>query len=111
MRLRLPPPLVLLAVLGGVLATQLAPAAAFGTPTGQGNRPPVTGQGTLAQLAGRSGCLVDRSTPRRGCRPVRALGGPAPFLGSNAVAISRDGKNVYVAASRSDAIAIFRRNA
>lgn len=71
----------------------------------------MTAQGTLAQLGGRSGCLVDRSESRRGCKAVRALDGPAPFLGSNAVAISRDGKNVYVAASRSDAIAIFRRNA
>jgi DNA-binding beta-propeller fold protein YncE len=42
---------------------------------------------------------------------VRALRGPAPFLGSGAVAISRDGRNVYVASSRSDAIAVFRRNA
>lgn len=42
---------------------------------------------------------------------MRALRGPAPFLGSGAVAISRDGRNVYVASSRSDAIAVFRRNA
>jgi DNA-binding beta-propeller fold protein YncE len=111
MRLHRPPLLLLLTILGGVFATQLAPAAALGASTAQRSRPPVTGQGTLAQLGGRSGCLVDRSTPRRGCRPVRALRGPAPFLGSNAVAISRDGKNVYVAASRSDAIAVFRRNA
>jgi DNA-binding beta-propeller fold protein YncE len=111
MRLHRPPLLVLLAILGGVFATQLAPAAALSASTAQRSRPPVTGQGTLAQLGGRNGCLVDRSTPRRGCRPVRALRGPAPFLGSNAVAISRDGRNVYVAASRSDAIAVFRRNA
>lgn len=42
---------------------------------------------------------------------MRALRGPAPFLGSNAVAISPDGRNVYVASSNSDAIAVFRRNA
>ncbi|MEA2332011.1 MAG: hypothetical protein QOH58_2149 [Thermoleophilaceae bacterium] len=42
---------------------------------------------------------------------MRALRGPAPFLGSNAVAISRDGRNVYVASSSSDAIAIFKRSA
>jgi DNA-binding beta-propeller fold protein YncE len=41
---------------------------------------------------------------------VRALGGPAPFLGSEAIAISPDGKNVYVASSRSDAITVFKRN-
>jgi DNA-binding beta-propeller fold protein YncE len=42
---------------------------------------------------------------------VRALRGPAPFLGSGAVAISADGRSVYVASSKSDAIAVFRRNA
>ncbi|NLT06521.1 MAG: beta-propeller fold lactonase family protein [Solirubrobacterales bacterium] len=41
---------------------------------------------------------------------MRALDGPAPFVGSNALAISPDGRNVYVASSRSDAIAIFARN-
>lgn len=112
MRLRRPPSLLPLAILGGALVlTQLAPDGAFAAPTPQQSRPPVTALGTLAQLGGPSGCLVDRSQPRRGCKPVRALRGPAPFLGSNAVAISRDGKNVYVAASRGDAIAVFRRNA
>ena len=112
MRLRPPPPLVPLAILGGALVlTQLAPAGVLGAPTVQRSRPPVTALGTLAQLGGPSGCLADRSKSRRGCTPVRALRGPAPFLGSNALAISRDGKNVYVAASRSDAIAVFRRNA
>lgn len=91
-------PLVLVASIGALV---LFPAAAIGAPTAQGS---------LAQLDGRSGCLVDRSESRRGCKGVRALDGPAPFLGSNAVAISRDGKNVYVAASRSDAIAVFGRN-
>ena len=62
-----------------------------------------------SQLRGPSGCVVDRSEATRGCTPVRALRGPAPFLGSNAVAISPDGKNVYVASSESDAIAIFKR--
>lgn len=42
---------------------------------------------------------------------MRALSGPGPFLGSNAIAVSPDGRNVYVAASRSDAIAVFARNA
>lgn len=80
-------------------------------------RPQVSAVGSLAQLPGKAGCLVDRSTPAKGskapkgCKRVRALGGPAPFLGSNALAISADGKNVYVASSRSDAIAIFTRNA
>ncbi len=42
---------------------------------------------------------------------MRALKGPGPFLGSNAVAISPDGKYVYVASAKSDAIAIFKRSA
>jgi DNA-binding beta-propeller fold protein YncE len=62
------------------------------------------------QLSGQSGCVVDRSKPGGGCGRVRALSGPAPFLGSHAIAISPDGKNVYVASSRSSAIAIFVRN-
>lgn len=42
---------------------------------------------------------------------MRALRGPGPFLGSRAVAISPDGRNVYVASSGSDAIAVFMRDA
>ncbi len=42
---------------------------------------------------------------------MRALHGPAPLLGSHALAISPDGRNVYVASSRSNAIAVFSRNA
>lgn len=67
-------------------------------------------RGTLAQLPGSRGCLVDRSKPTAGCGTARALIGPGPFLGSRAIAVSPDGKNVYVASAGSDAIAIFRRN-
>jgi DNA-binding beta-propeller fold protein YncE len=68
--------------------------------------------GTLSQLQGAAGCLVDRSTKDSGgCTAARALKGPGPFMGSRAIALSPDGKNVYVASSRSDAIAIFRRDA
>ena len=42
---------------------------------------------------------------------MRALRGPAPFLGSNALAMSADGRNVYVSSSRSNAIAVLSRNA
>jgi len=94
-----------------MLAVLAAPAGAVGAPALQRSRAPVTAVGTLAQLHGRSGCLVDRSTPRRRCTLVRALRGPAPFLGSNAVAISPHGGSVYVASSRSNAIAVFKRNA
>jgi DNA-binding beta-propeller fold protein YncE len=67
-------------------------------------------QGTLKQLPGARGCLTDRSTPAKGCGTARALEGPGPFMGSRAIAVSADGKNVYVASSRSNAIAVFRRN-
>jgi DNA-binding beta-propeller fold protein YncE len=66
--------------------------------------------GALVQLGGSKGCLVDHSKPIPGCGIGRALRGPGPFMGSRAIALSPDGKNVYVASSGSDAIAVFRRN-
>jgi DNA-binding beta-propeller fold protein YncE len=83
--------------------------AAPGAGLGAGNRP-ATPPGSLQQLSGTSGCLVDRSRPIPGCAGVRALRGPAPFLGSEAIAVSPDAKNVYVASSKSNAIAVFRRD-
>ncbi|MFA9271284.1 MAG: beta-propeller fold lactonase family protein [Baekduiaceae bacterium] len=83
----------------------LAPGAAGA------QRPPVSAIGTITQVDGTGGCLVDRSAPRADCAPARALLGPAPFLGSHAVAISPDGTHVYVAASTADAIAVFGRSA
>jgi fibronectin-binding autotransporter adhesin len=81
------------------LAGLLAPACgAVGAP------------GTLAQLPGARGCLVGASKRPPGCGAARALLGPGPFMGSRAIAVSPDGRNVYVASSRSDAIAIFSRN-
>lgn len=66
--------------------------------------------GTLTQLAGKRGCLVDRSARAGSCGRARALNGPGPFMGSRAIAVSPDGGQVYVAASKSDAIAIFSRD-
>jgi DNA-binding beta-propeller fold protein YncE len=66
--------------------------------------------GALKQLPGARGCLADRSAPVKGCGTARALEGPGPFMGSRAIAVSADGGNVYVASSRSNAIAVFRRN-
>ena len=88
-----------------VAATLIAPAAAPA-------RTPVPPVGTLTQLSGKAGCVVDQTKPgKAGCTEVRALRGPAPFLGSRAVAISPDGRNLYVASSKSSAIAVFSRNA
>jgi DNA-binding beta-propeller fold protein YncE len=66
--------------------------------------------GTLTQLAGKRGCLVDRAAKTGSCGRARALDGPGPFMGSRAIAVSPDGKHVYVASSGSDAIAIFTRD-
>lgn len=89
------------------------PASAFAAlaihgPSQRGHQGPEPG--TLTQLPGARGCLVDRSASTRGCGAARALEGPGPFMGSRAIAVSADGKNVYVASSRSNAIAVFRRN-
>jgi DNA-binding beta-propeller fold protein YncE len=86
-----------------------APAGALGAAPRPVN--PVSALGSLSQLFGSGGCLVDRSKAGSRCTRVRALRGPAPFLGSHALAISPDGRNVYVASSRSHAIAIFARDA
>ena len=88
----------------------VAPAAALGATPPTGNHQPASALGSLLQLPGPSGCLVDRSQARSRCTRVRALRGPAPFLGSHALAVSPDGRNVYVASSRSHAIAVFTRN-
>ncbi len=93
-----------------VLSALALPASVFAAPVQRAPQKPAQ-PGTLTQLAGERGCLVDRSTSSSGCGLARALKGPGPFMGSRAIALSPNGKNVYVASSRSDAIAIFRRNA
>jgi DNA-binding beta-propeller fold protein YncE len=66
--------------------------------------------GTLHQLRGTKGCVVDRSNRRPDCTTVRALQGPSPFTGSHSVDVSEDGRNVYVASASSNAVAIFQRS-
>ena len=68
------------------------------------------GSGTLTQLQGKHGCIVDRSSKPGTCAVGRGLKGAGPFMGSRAVAVSPDGRNVYVASFGSDAIATFSRN-
>jgi DNA-binding beta-propeller fold protein YncE len=60
--------------------------------------------GALRQLAGRAGCVSERPTTSA-CADGRALEGALD------VRVSRDGRNAYVAASASNAIAVFARNA
>ncbi len=91
-----------LTVLVALLA--FAPAAPA---TVKGGKPK---PGTLTQLPGKAGCIVDRSLKAGTCGVARALKGPGPFMGSQAVAVSPDGRNVYVASATSDAIATFVRN-
>jgi len=85
------------------------PVTAHGAPMAQPGKP-AKEPGTLTQLPGAKGCLVDSSKSHGSCGTARALEGPGPFMGSRAIALSPDGKNVYVASSQSDAIAIFRRD-
>jgi DNA-binding beta-propeller fold protein YncE len=86
-------------LLVGFLAAVAVPGTALAAP------------GKLTQLPGPDGCVVNSAKSKSSCAKVRALDGPGPFLGSRAIALSPDGDNVYVAASKSDAIAIFDRNA
>lgn len=94
-----------LGVLAVVLALLVLAPGAVAAP-----KQPKPKPGTLTQLAGKRGCLVDRSVKGGSCAKARALKGPGPFMGSRAVAVSPDGKHVYVASSGSDAIAIFARD-
>lgn len=75
------------------------------------HRPPgaLAKRGRLRQLPGSAGCLAARPA-KDGCAKARALRGPGPFMGSRAIAVSGDGRNVYVASSKSDAIAVFDRD-
>jgi len=94
--------LISLAVAGALLVAAAAGAGAAG--------PTIGDVGALTRLPGKAGCVADTSQRPRDCTSARALRGPAPFLGSHAVAISPDGRNLYVAASKSDAITIFDRD-
>jgi DNA-binding beta-propeller fold protein YncE len=85
-----------------VAAALLAPPAAV--------QAKVVSPGTLVQLQGTKGCLVGGPKAAKGCARARALEGPGPFMGSRAIGVSPDGKNVYVASSSSDAITVFHRN-
>jgi DNA-binding beta-propeller fold protein YncE len=90
-----------------MLAALLIPATASATPP---DNHASTGPGALTQLPGSRGCLVDSSSSNGSCGTARALDGPGPFMGSRAIALSPRGENVYVASSKSDAIAIFTRS-
>jgi len=107
---------VLVAVVAGLV---LAAGAAAKPSKGGGKKssgtehvqPPVeTSEGALEQLPGRLGCLSSGKASNKLCGKARALKGAGPGVGSRAIAISPDGRDVYVAASGADAIAVFDRN-
>ena len=63
-----------------------------------------SGPGGLSQKAGGSGCISSSTKSSVSvCRNAKAL------KGAGAVAVSPDGKNVYVASTGSAAVAIFDR--
>jgi DNA-binding beta-propeller fold protein YncE len=99
----------LIVLLGLLAVPALAGAAKKGKePTPQ--PPAETTTGSLEQLPGRLGCLSSGKAAKKACGQARALKGAGPGVGSRAIAVSPDGHNIYVAASGSDAIAIFDRN-
>jgi DNA-binding beta-propeller fold protein YncE len=86
-------------------------ASAAGKEGREHAQPPVaTPGGSLEQLPGRLGCLSSGKAAQKTCGQARALKGAGPGVGSRAIAISPDGRNVYVAASGADAISVFDRN-
>ena len=106
----------LVAILALVLATSAG--AAPSKPSKKGGKtstehvqPPVeTSEGALEQLPGRLGCVAQGKASIKLCARGRALKDPGVGFGSRAIAISPDGRNVYVASSKSNAIAIFTRD-
>ncbi|HEY7255546.1 MAG TPA: hypothetical protein VH476_02585 [Solirubrobacterales bacterium] len=60
--------------------------------------------GTLRPIPGTTGCLSITPSVSSGCTEARGLGGASD------VAVSPDGKNVYVAAPEDDAVAVLDRD-
>jgi DNA-binding beta-propeller fold protein YncE len=100
------------ALLGLLALIALAlPALASAAPERHPQPPVSTANGSLQQLAGTVGCVGTGAVARKaGCGEVRAVKGPGVGFGSRAIAISPDGRSVYVASSKSNAIAVFSRD-
>jgi DNA-binding beta-propeller fold protein YncE len=95
-----------------IVALLLVPAfaSAAGKSPKKPQPPKETVSGSLTQLPGSLGCLSDGKGAKAECGQARALKGPGPGVGSRAIAVSPDGRNVYVAASLSNAITVFDRD-
>jgi DNA-binding beta-propeller fold protein YncE len=100
----------LLLIVLGLLALLAFPALAAAAKEPKPLPPRETRVGALEQLPGRLGCIASGKAAKKVCGQGRALKGAGPGVGSRAIAISPDGRNVYVAASGADAIAVFDRN-
>src|SRR4051812_5783344 len=72
--------------------------------------PKRTPHGKLIQLPGPNGCIDAASANAKGCARARPLAGPGVGFGSHAIATTPDGRSVYVAASKSNAITVFARD-
>lgn len=103
--------LVALLALALVASASAKPSKKGGKSETEHVQPPAeTSEGALEQLPGRLGCLAEGKASVKLCGKARALKGAGPGVGSRAIAISPDGRNVYVAASGSDSIAVFDRS-
>ena len=80
-------------------STSTSPSAAAGAVASFARQP----NGSLVQLTGIAGCIA--ATPTPGCDDAHAL------AGADAIAISPDGRFVYVGAATADAIIVFSRDA
>jgi DNA-binding beta-propeller fold protein YncE len=104
----------LIALLALALAASAAAKPAKPTKEGGGTehvQPPVeTSEGSLEQLPGRLGCVAQGKASVKLCGRARALKDPGVGFGSRAIAITPDGRNVYVASSKSNSIAVFDRD-
>ena len=60
--------------------------------------------GELTQLSGEGGCVTENSSTVPACADGEALGSP------QSIALSPDGRSLYVAAGGSNAVAVFSRN-
>lgn len=106
---------VLIAVVAGLVLTAGASAkptkpSKESSSTEHVQPPAETSEGALEQLPGRLGCLSSGKASKKACGKARALKGAGPGVGSRAIAISPDGRSVYVAASGANAIAVFDRS-
>lgn len=79
--------------------------------TAGGAAPAAAPTGSLSQLAGKPGCVFDTPDPEDDPSPLAGICAEAQGLATpTGIAVSSDGRNVYVAASGDDAIAVFSRN-